>query len=255
MAFKHGLVKTQHPVTIFCIVNLLLVILISIIISPDYVPFQLAPGIFAILITAALKGKKGIYSLLRKLKYEKVYAKWYLFALLVPFVFCAISYIFFSIANYGQLSFPNFDRAVSFFIVECFIITIGSYGEELGWRGYLLPELRKKHSLLSSSFIIGLIWGIWHLCIGFGVTVFIIYLIMVIEFSLIFSWLNQKTSNNILSAIILHSSFNLSALLFYSDIFTSNAPKNDLMFMMYGEKTRIRKARNNKKEQEDVTRK
>lgn len=226
--------KIRHPVTLFCTANLLLVVLIAVIFSLDYVPFQLAPAILALLITGVSKGRSGICSLCKKVKYERTCAKWYLFALFAPFVFCAISYAIFSLAEYGSLSFPSFDRPLSSFALECFIITMGSYGEEIGWRGYLLPELRQKHSFFSSTLIVGIIWDIWHLRIGFGLPVFVVYLTMVIELSLIFSWLSQKTENNILSVIILHGSFNLCTLLFYSHIFMSDSPKNNLMLLIYG---------------------
>lgn len=35
-------------------------------------------------------------------------------------------------------------------------------GEELGWRGYLLPNLCKKYSPLVATLISGVIWGVWH---------------------------------------------------------------------------------------------
>jgi len=36
-----------------------------------------------------------------------------------------------------------------------------AFGEELGWRGYLLRELQHKKTL-SVSLITGIIWGLWH---------------------------------------------------------------------------------------------
>lgn len=35
-------------------------------------------------------------------------------------------------------------------------------GEELGWRGYLLPKLAENNSYFKSSLICSIIWGIWH---------------------------------------------------------------------------------------------
>ena len=36
------------------------------------------------------------------------------------------------------------------------------FGEEWGWRGYLLPKLRKQLSLIPTLLISGIIWGLWH---------------------------------------------------------------------------------------------
>lgn len=38
----------------------------------------------------------------------------------------------------------------------------GPLGEELGWRGFLFQEYRKKHSIIKTGMLVGLIWGFWH---------------------------------------------------------------------------------------------
>lgn len=43
------------------------------------------------------------------------------------------------------------------------IINIPTLGEELGWRGYLLPKLRMFLSDRAALIITGVIWGIWHI--------------------------------------------------------------------------------------------
>ena len=41
------------------------------------------------------------------------------------------------------------------------INAVAAFGEELGWRGFLLHEFRNM-KFLKASLIIGFIWGIWH---------------------------------------------------------------------------------------------
>lgn len=39
---------------------------------------------------------------------------------------------------------------------------IFSFGEEYGWRGYLLPELIKRKSIIKSIVILGIVWALYH---------------------------------------------------------------------------------------------
>jgi membrane protease YdiL (CAAX protease family) len=34
--------------------------------------------------------------------------------------------------------------------------------EELGWTGFATAELRKRHGVLATGLIMGLLWGAWH---------------------------------------------------------------------------------------------
>lgn len=36
------------------------------------------------------------------------------------------------------------------------------FGEEWGWRGYLLPKMLERHSVLFTVLVTGVIWGVWH---------------------------------------------------------------------------------------------
>lgn len=51
------------------------------------------------------------------------------------------------------------------YAIAVFSITLlygGPLGEELGWRGFALPYLQKRHSPLRASIILGFFWGLWH---------------------------------------------------------------------------------------------
>ncbi len=47
-------------------------------------------------------------------------------------------------------------------IVSGTFISIGGLGEELGWRGYMMPKLLKITSKHKAILLGGIIWGVWH---------------------------------------------------------------------------------------------
>ena len=107
----------------------------------------------------------------------------------------------------------------------------GPLGEELGWRGFLLPEFQKRYSNLKSAIIIGLIWFIWHIPLWwapFGTLVsgepislipVITYFTMLICLSIIITWLVINSKGSVLIAILFHLSINAGiALLFYPEL-------------------------------------
>ncbi len=54
-------------------------------------------------------------------------------------------------------------QVMQFIILGPVINIIPTLGEELGWRGYLLPKLRCFFSDRTALVVSGAIWGIWHL--------------------------------------------------------------------------------------------
>ncbi len=52
--------------------------------------------------------------------------------------------------------------ALQIIIIGPIINIIPTMGEELGWRGYLLPKLRVVFSDRVALIITGVIWGLWH---------------------------------------------------------------------------------------------
>ncbi len=43
-----------------------------------------------------------------------------------------------------------------------FLNFVNCFGEEWGWRGYLLPKMLKKMKVVPTLLITGVIWGLWH---------------------------------------------------------------------------------------------
>lgn len=67
------------------------------------------------------------------------------------------------------LNFYLFKAKDAEFSIQSFIITfigqfmLGGGFEEGGWRGYLLPCLYKKYTILLSSITVSIVWFFWHL--------------------------------------------------------------------------------------------
>lgn len=106
-----------------------------------------------------------------------------------------------------------------------FILLFGPVPEELGWRGYALDRLQKKHTALRSSLIIGFFWASWHLPLffiqgtyhhnlGVGTTSFWIFMIEPVIGSILYTWIYNNTHKSILSAILFHFMGNYTGELF-----------------------------------------
>ena len=98
-------------------------------------------------------------------------------------------------------------------------------GEEIGWRGLLVPELYREFSFAKTAFFSGIIWTVWHSPVilfadynNTGVSTWYglaCFAAMVIGMSFAFAWLRLK-SGSLWTAVILHASHNL----FIQGIFT-----------------------------------
>lgn len=109
-------------------------------------------------------------------------------------------------------------------IISVFAIPIHllELGEELGWRGYLLPQLMSFMSVRKSVLISGLLWGLMHsplIYFGFNYgsaywgapyTGILMMMIVCISMGIWMSYTMIKTGNCMYSAII-HGAFNVAA--------------------------------------------
>lgn len=90
--------------------------------------------------------------------------------------------------------------------------------EEFGWRGFALPRLQERFSALTSSVLLGLLWGLWHLplTLAYGDPV-IPFLLKITAISVLITWIFNNTSGSMLLAMLCHASLNASIVPLSSD--------------------------------------
>lgn len=98
------------------------------------------------------------------------------------------------------------------FLVSCLMTT----GEELGWRGFLVPQMAAFLPFRSVALLSGAIWAAWHVPLivfagyrGAGPLWYSLtcFFVMVIAISLLLTWVRLKTGS-IWPAVVLHGSHN-----------------------------------------------
>jgi membrane protease YdiL (CAAX protease family) len=165
-----------------------------------------APGIAALLTQLLFTG--GIAGL----GWRPGKPRYLLAGYLLPFAYVSLVYGLIWLCGIGLVD------------VDGFAGTMGkqapfTLGEELGWRGLLVPELAKRFSFTATSLISGALWALWHfpvMVLGdyhnpgaplwFGLACFTV---LVIGISFAFAWLRLR-SGSVWVTVLLHASHNIA---------------------------------------------
>jgi membrane protease YdiL (CAAX protease family) len=171
------------------------------------------PGIVAVFVTGMNEGLAGIRKLLVRFLRWRVNMIWYLIVILGPAVLCLASRqisILFGSNIHKLQSLPEVLMAfATTFVIYFFLNT-----EEFAWRGYALPQLQERFGITKATFILGIIWGVFHLPLflmkgghpaGYP---FPLYLLMTLAMTFAFTWVFKNTNGSLLLVHLLHQSLN-----------------------------------------------
>jgi len=162
---------------------------------------------------------------LRGLGWKFGQAKWLLLAYLLPVTYAGLPYLLTWLSGQGAFSAANVpaNQSLAGWIASnlTWLFLLGSVpsalGEEIGWRGLLVPQLARLVSPPQTALISGAIWALWHTPLilfgdyGSGApTLYALacFAVMVIGISFPFAWLRLK-SGSLWTGVVLHASHNL----------------------------------------------
>jgi len=157
---------------------------------------------------------------------------WLLIAFALPFAYALPPYLLAWITGRGGFAPGQWGAVLPYGLHSTGVIaslglifTVGLFdkfsralGEEIGWRGLLVPELLKVVSFRSTAIVSGVIWALWH----FPLIIFADYkaagtpvafqlgcfAAMIITSSFLYAWLRLRSAS-VWPAAVLHAAHNL----------------------------------------------
>jgi membrane protease YdiL (CAAX protease family) len=178
----------------------------------------------SIVMTWLTLGKDDVIALLKRFVLWRVAFKWYLVAFLLLPAINGIAIVLNATLSATPIDFSTafaytfFGRSANLpvLILPWFVYEVFTNGEEIGWRGYVLPRLQAKHSALLASLILGLVWGLWHLpkfLTAGNTSPFGWMMVDIIAKAVLYTWLYNNTKGSLLLVTFFHAACNTAGVM------------------------------------------
>jgi len=159
--------------------------------------------------------------------------RWAALAYVLPLVYASVAYGVVWTAGLGGVDLTRFRTSAGLFVVlGSFQSLLSATGEELGWRGFLVPALARTTSFGRTAIITGAIWAVWHVPLivfadyNAGTATWyavLCFAVMVVSLAVPLAWLRLR-SGSVWPAAILHASHNLYVQGFFDRVTVDSGP-------------------------------
>jgi membrane protease YdiL (CAAX protease family) len=171
--------------------------------------------LFAAVIMLVLVSREGLRGSLGPLGPGRLYV----LAVLIPGLFTVVAALVAVVVGSGRLVAGTAKPLWSVVPVLLAGTLLSVFGEEYGWRGYLLPKLLPLGEL-RASLIVGVIWGVWHFpnalqeaTMADAVAVLLFYMVGNTALSPLFTRFFLASGGSVAVVWVLHAAFNFFATL------------------------------------------
>lgn len=202
------------------------------------------PVLSAIIVTWAFRGWRTLGVFFRRIVILRVSPLYYTIALLFPLVAQGIAVFAWPHVTGATIAAPALGAFLSSWLQTTLFGAVVLLGEEIGWRGFMLPRLLTRFRWRPAALLGGALWAVWHLpfwipanyattgsvvqtalCVGAGAAA-------AIAVSVVITWLFIRTRYSIAIAALAHGSNNAGFNKVY-DMIGDGAGANALWPMCY----------------------
>lgn len=171
----------------------------------------LGPLVAALVVLGLTTGWPGIRGLLAGVVRVRAGLRWYAAAFLLPAAMVGLAAVI--VLAFGAATPPQDKVAIGPELLDraLFAMLFVSLGEEPGWRGFLLPALRRRRGLLPASLVLGAIWMLWHLpvmVVEFPLAVMPAFALNVMAASVVLAWLYERSGGSTFLCMAMHAVVN-----------------------------------------------
>ena len=180
------------------------------------------PSLAAIVLAGVMGGRPSVERLLGRLLIWRVGLKWWLFVLISPALLAVASLTLFNVLGGPVVDYAALPALRSLIPMILMLTIVAGLGEEFGWRGFVLPHLQSRENALYASWIVGLIWGIWHVPLFFldgtvqlewaadigHLPAILLYTAYLVANAIQYTWVFNHTQGSVLLVAVLHGAQN-----------------------------------------------
>jgi uncharacterized protein len=114
------------------------------------------PGLSAIITKQIFDKKEKLF------RFGKCKVKYIVMGILIPAAYLGVSYGVYWAINPSAFTGQVYSNSIGFMLFGILFTIITAMGEEIGWRGFLLPKMNELLSYWPTVIICGFIWSVWH---------------------------------------------------------------------------------------------
>jgi membrane protease YdiL (CAAX protease family) len=124
------------------------------------------PCLTGLLLTGLIEGTQGLRDLVSRSLAWRVAPRWYAIALFAaPIVAAAVALTLSLVSSEFLPAIVVTDNVIGVVLLGVIVGLVAGIFEEIGWTGFAIPRLRKRHGVIATGLIVGVVWSAWHILV------------------------------------------------------------------------------------------